>query len=193
VTPIVTNNAEPASTSKYTAKRKYLLFSVFALVSVIFDQWTKVWARRELRPRGSYNPMVVIEGYFDMRYAENPGVAFSMLQDIPGGRIVLTLLAVAAFVLVLFYMRNKTTLQDTRLHVALGLVGGGAVGNLIDRMLYGKVTDFIVWKVGKSEWPAFNIADAALCIGVGLMVLDMFMNRERKAPTKSKPKATTSG
>jgi len=152
-------------------------------------------SRRELRPRGSYNPMVVIDGYFDMRYAENPGVAFSMLQDIPGGRVLLTLLAVAAFVLVLFYMRNKTTLQDTRLHIALGLVGGGAVGNLIDRMLYGKVTDFIVWKVGKSEWPAFNIADAALCIGVGLMILDMFMNRERKAPTKSKPepKATTSG
>jgi signal peptidase II len=191
----VTNTDQPASTSKYTAKRKYLLFSGFALVSVIFDQWTKVWARSELRPRGPHNPKVVLEGYFDMRYAENPGVAFSMLQDMPGGRVVLTLLAVAAFVLVLFYLRKNTTLRDTRLHIALGLVGGGAIGNLIDRMLYGKVTDFIVWKVGKSEWPAFNIADAALCIGVGLMVLDMFMNRERKAPTKSKPepKPTTSG
>jgi signal peptidase II len=187
VTPILTNNAEPAPTTKHTATRKYVLFTVFALVSVIFDQWTKVWARSELRPRGPYNPKVVIEGYFDMRYAENPGVAFSMLQDIPGGRVLLTLLAVAAFVLVLFYLRSKTTLKDTRLHVALGLVGGGAIGNLIDRMVYGKVTDFIVWKVGKSEWPAFNIADAALCIGVGLMVLDMFMNRERNAPSKSKP------
>jgi signal peptidase II len=172
--------------AKYTATRKYTLFTVFALISVIFDQWTKVWARRELRPRGSYNPKVVIEGYFDLRYAENPGVAFSMFQDMPGGRVVLTLLAVAAFVLVLFYLRSKTTLKDTRLHVALGLVGGGAVGNLIDRMLYGKVTDFIVWKVDKAEWPAFNIADAALCIGVGLMVLDMFVNRER-TPSKSKP------
>jgi signal peptidase II len=187
-----TTDATDKAPTKYTAKRKYTLFAVFALVSVIFDQWTKVWARRELRPRGSYNPKVVIEGYFDMRYAENPGVAFSMFQDMPGGRVVLTLLAVAAFVLVLFYLRNKTTLKDTRLHVALGLVGGGAVGNLIDRMLYGKVTDFIVWKVGKSEWPAFNIADAALCIGVGLMVLDMFLNREHK-PSKSKrePKPTT--
>ena len=183
----MTNTDQPAPTTKHTATRKYALFTVFALVSVIFDQWTKVWARRELRPRGPYNPKVVIEGYFDMCYAENPGVAFSMLQDIPGGRILLTLLAVAALVLVLFYLRSKTTLKDTRLHVALGLVGGGAIGNLIDRMVYGKVTDFIVWKVGKSEWPAFNIADAALCIGVGLMVLDMFMNRERNAPSKSKP------
>ena len=189
-----TSPSTSTSASAHTATRKYALFTVFALVSVIFDQWTKVWARRELRPRGSYNPMVVIDGYFDMRYAENPGVAFSMFQDMPGGRIVLTLLAVAAFVLVVFYLRNKTGLKDTRLHVALGLVGGGAIGNLIDRMLYGKVTDFIVWKVGKSEWPAFNIADAALCIGVGLMVLDMFMSRERKTPkSKSEPKATASG
>lgn len=166
-------------------RRKYLLFTIFAVVSLIFDQWTKVWARAALRPRGPYNPKVVIEGYFDMRYAENPGVAFSMLQDIPGGRILLTLLAVAAFVLVLFYLR-KTPLEATRLHVALGLVGGGAVGNLIDRVAYGKVTDFIVWKVGTKEWPAFNIADAALCIGVGLMLLDMFLSRER-GPRKSKP------
>jgi signal peptidase II len=183
--------------TKHTAARKYTLFTVFALVSLIFDQWTKVWARRELRPRGPYNPKVVIEGYFDMRYAENPGVAFSMFQDLPGGRIVLTLLAVAAFVLVVFYLRNKTALKDTRLHIALGLVGGGAVGNLIDRMVYGKVTDFIVWKVDKAEWPAFNIADAALCIGVGLMVLDMFLSRERKPSKSSKskpePKPTATG
>jgi signal peptidase II len=187
-------NATDKAPTKYTATRKYTLFGVFALVSIILDQWTKVWARSALRPRGSYNPKVVIEGYFDLRYAENPGVAFSMFQDMPGGRIVLTLLAVAAFVLVLFYLRNKTTLRDTRLHVALGLVGGGAVGNLIDRMLYGKVTDFIVWKVDKAEWPAFNIADAALCIGVGLMVLDMFLSRERKpAKSKREPKPTATG
>ena len=95
-----------------------------------------------------------------------------MLQDIPGGRVLLTLLAVGAFLLVLYYLR-KTPIDNTRLHIALGLVGGGAIGNLVDRVIYGKVTDFIVWKVGAHEWPAFNIADAALCIGVGLMLLDM--------------------
>jgi signal peptidase II len=52
-------------------------------------------------------------------------------------------------------------------------VGGGAIGNLVDRVMYGRVTDFIVWKYHGHEWPAFNIADAALCIGVGLMLLDM--------------------
>jgi signal peptidase II len=97
-----------------------------------------------------------------------------MLQDIPGGRVLLTLLAVGAFLLVLYYLR-KTPIDNTRLHIALGLVGGGAIGNLVDRVIYGKVTDFVVWKVGVHEWPAFNIADAALCIGVGLMLLDMII------------------
>ena len=168
-----------------SARRKYLLFTIFTIISLVLDQWTKVLARRDLRPRGSYNPKVIIEGWFDLRYAENPGVAFSMLQDIPGGRIWLTILAVGAFVLVLYYLR-KTPLENTRLHIALGLVGGGAIGNLVDRMIFGKVTDFIVWKIvlkndhlwldkGLHEWAAFNIADAALCIGVGLMLLDMII------------------
>jgi signal peptidase II len=187
------------STQTFTARRKYLLFTIFAIVSLVLDQWTKILARQDLRPRGSYNPKVVVEGLFDLRYAENPGVAFSMLQDIPGGRVWLTVLAVGALLLVLYYLR-KTPLENTRLHVALGLVGGGAIGNLVDRVIYGKVTDFIVWKVvlkndfmglhkGVNEWPAFNIADAALCIGVGLMLLDMLIGwwAARKAETGTPP------
>jgi signal peptidase II len=164
------------------ARRKYLLFSIFTVLSLVLDQWSKIAARQDLRPRGPFNPKVIVAGYFDLRYAENPGVAFSMLQDLPGGRVLLTLLAVAAFVLVLFYLR-KTPDTGTRLHIALGLVGGGAIGNLVDRVLYGRVTDFIVWKVGAHEWPAFNVADAALCVGVGLMVLDMFLTRREAPPT----------
>jgi signal peptidase II len=103
-----------------------------------------------------------------------------MLQQLPGGRLVLTLLAVGAFALVVAYLR-KTDARATRLHVALGLVGGGAIGNLIDRVMFGRVTDFIVWHVRDHEWPAFNVADAALCIGVGLMVLDMILTRPAAA------------
>jgi signal peptidase II len=152
-------------------RRKYLLFSVFTVVSLVLDQWTKVMARDVLRPRGPFNPKVVIQGFFDLRYAENPGVAFSMLTDLPGGRILLTLLALVALVVVIAYLR-KTPTEATRVHIALGLVGGGAIGNLVDRVMYGKVTDFIVWKKGIHEWPAFNVADAALCVGVGLILLD---------------------
>ncbi|HEY2901610.1 MAG TPA: signal peptidase II [Polyangia bacterium] len=158
--------------------RKYLWFGIFAAISIGLDQWTKQLARTTLKPLGPYRPKVVIDGFFNLRYSENPGVAFGMLQSMPGGRLLLTLMAVAAFALVLAYLR-KIPGEATRLHIALGLVGGGAVGNLIDRALYGRVTDFIVWHVKQHEWPAFNIADAALVIGVGLMVLDMFGNKPR--------------
>jgi signal peptidase II len=163
-------------------RRKYVLFSVFTVVSLLLDQWTKVMARDVLRPRGPFNPKVVIQGFFDLRYAENPGVAFSMFQDLPGGRVLLTLLAVVALVVVIAYLR-KTPIEATRVHIALGLVGGGAIGNLVDRVMYGKVTDFIVWKKGIHEWPAFNIADAALCVGVGLILLDWIIaSRSERAP-----------
>ena len=171
-----------------SVRRKYALFTIFTVISLVLDQWTKVMARNSLRALGPYRPKVVIDGLFDLRYAENPGVAFSMLQDIPGGRIWLTVLAVAAFLLVIYYLR-KTPVENTRLHVALGLVGGGAIGNLVDRVMYGKVTDFIVWKYHVHEWPAFNIADAALCIGVGLMLLDMVIGwrAQRRTQTGAPP------
>ena len=160
--------------------RKYVLFGAFLALSLGLDQWTKALARTALRPLDPYRPKVVIDGFFNLRYSENPGVAFGMLQQMPGGRLVLTLLAVLAFVLVLTYLR-KTEPEATRLHVALGLVGGGALGNVIDRIAYGRVTDFIVWHVKQHEWPAFNVADAALCVGVALMVLDMLLSRPAPA------------
>jgi signal peptidase II len=167
-------------------KKKYTLFGLCALLSIGLDQWTKVLARAHLKPPPYMGPRVVkvIDGFFNLRYSENTGVAFGMLQEMPGGRLLLTLLAVVAFVLVLSYLR-KTDPRATRLHVALGLVGGGAVGNLVDRVMFGRVTDFIVWHVGEHEWPAFNVADAALCVGVGLMVLDMIRARPAAAPRSS--------
>ena len=82
------------------------------------------------------------------------------------------LAALLAFALVIYYL-YKTDAHHVRMQVALGLVGGGAIGNLIDRILHGRVTDFIVWHYKHHEWPAFNIADAALVVGVGLMAIDM--------------------
>jgi signal peptidase II len=157
-------------------RRKYLLFWVAAALSFILDQGTKILVRKDLRPLGPFNPKVIVAGYFDLRYAENPDGAFRMFQDMSSARMILTGLAVAAFVLVLYQLR-KTLVRSPRRYVALGLVGGGAIGNLVDRVLYGKVTDFIIWKVGAHEWPAFNVADAALCVGVALTVLDLFLTR----------------
>jgi signal peptidase II len=162
--------------------RKYVLFGVLAALSIVLDQWTKALARGALKPLG-YGGKTVINNIFVLRYSENTGVAFGMLQTIPGGRILLTVVALAAFLLVLHYLR-KTPVDHRRLHVALGLVGGGAIGNLIDRIAFGSVTDFLVFDLGFwpfHPWPAFNIADAALVIGVGLMAIDMFRSQKPAA------------
>ncbi len=162
-------------------RRKYTVFAVFGIVTVVLDQWTKILAREVLKPLGPFQTKTVIDGFFDLRYSENTGVAFGMLQQMPGGRVVLTLVAAAAFVVVLHYLR-RTEVDQTRLHVALGLVGGGAIGNLIDRIAFGRVSDFIVWHIKRHEWPAFNIADAALVVGVILLAIDMIPRRREAKP-----------
>jgi signal peptidase II len=172
--------SEAEAANAPSGRKKFLLFGFFAVFSIVADQWTKVLARQALKGLDPRSPRVVIDGFFNLRYSENSGVAFGMLQQMAGGRIFLTVMAVGAFALVVYYL-HRTPAYATRLHVALGLIGGGAIGNLIDRVQYGKVTDFIVWHYKQHEWPAFNIADAALCIGVGLMVLDMILTRPETA------------
>jgi signal peptidase II len=173
-------------------RRKYLIFGILAVLTIALDQWTKLLARDALIPLG-YAGRKVIDGYFLLRYSENTGVAFGMLQNLPGGRIILAVIACLALALVLYYLR-RTEASHTRLQVALGLVGGGAIGNLTDRILHGGVTDFLVFNLGFwpfNPWPAFNIADAALVVGVFLMALDMA--RPQKTAAADAPAAPTPG
>ena len=164
-------------------RRKYLLFAALAAVTVILDQWTKALAREHIKPLG-YTGKTIIERYFVLRYSENTGVAFGMMQTLPGGRVILTIIALAALAQVIYYLR-RTENDQRRLQAALGLVGGGAIGNLMDRIAHGGVTDFLVFDLGFwpfNPWPAFNIADAALVVGVGLMALDMGRQPKTEAP-----------
>jgi len=163
-------------TQPETTKLRNILFTVAGVVSIVLDQWTKVLARTHLKTMAPWRAKVIVPNYFDLRYSENTGVAFGMGQTLPGGRVILTLVAVMALSLVGYYLKRSGNRQY-RLHLALGLVGGGAIGNLIDRIAFGRVTDFIVWKVGQHEWPAFNVADAALVVGVALMAIDMLFDK----------------
>jgi signal peptidase II len=172
---------EPTST-----KVRNILFGVAGLVSIVLDQWTKILARTHLKSLSPWRPKVIVPNYFDLRYSENTGVAFGMGQTMPGGRIILTIIAMGALSLVGYYL-IKSSPKQHRLHLALGLVGGGAIGNLIDRIAFGRVTDFIVWHVGAHEWPAFNVADAALVVGVALMAIDMLFDKRGHATTTSPP------
>jgi signal peptidase II len=162
-----------------SSKRKYVIFAILGSLIIALDQWTKVMAREALK--GGVQK-TVIDGFFDLRFSENTGVAFGLLQNMPGGKWVLTGVAILALGLVIYYL-HQTLANQLRVHVALGLIGGGAIGNLIDRVAYGRVTDFIVWRYKQHEWPAFNIADAALVVGVALMMIDM-IRAPREAPAQ---------
>src|SRR5579883_274498 len=149
--------------------RKYVVFSVVFLVSLIADQATKWWARASLAPL--YRPIVVIQGYFDLQYSENTGAAFGLFRGLSHGREMLFVVGTIALVVIITFLRR---VRPDRLRIAaeLGLIAGGAVGNILDRVLYGKVSDFIVWKYHGHVWPTFNIADAALVVGVIALLLD---------------------
>lgn len=170
-------------TAKPSQLPKLVRFTIPAVLSLVIDQASKQWARAALGPEGSGRVKSVIGKALSFHYAENPGIAFSMLRDLSGGRFVLAALAVVALVMVLRYLRS-TDVTQSRLHVALGLIAGGAIGNLIDRLIYARVVDFIlvdvdVWPL--NPWPVFNVADIVLVVGVGLIALDMLMARRAGA------------
>jgi signal peptidase II len=143
------------------SRRRALMFAVIFIITAGIDQGTKAWART-LEP-GRH---AVIHGYWDWEPAQNPGMAFSL---VPGGTGVLALIAAGALVAV--GIAAARTPPEQRLRLAgLALVAGGAIGNLIDRVRLGSVTDFVRWHVHEHLWPIFNVADAALLIGVVLLL-----------------------
>lgn len=157
--------------------RRWKIFLLVAPITCVLDQLTKVWARASLphaKVKGGIvgEPVVVIQNFFDWRLSENPGSAFGMFGQTAGSRIFLSIIGIVALAAIIWMLR-KAKEDQTRLIWALGLVAGGAVGNLIDRVAFGVVTDFIVWKYHSHEWPTFNVADIALVVGVGLLFIDI--------------------
>jgi signal peptidase II len=147
---------------------KYRWFTSVFVVALGLDQLTKMWARHALKPIFP-DVITVIRGFFELRYSENPGAAFGLFRSIPGSRYLLFVAGLGACFLVAQYLR-KAAPETRRIAAELGLLAGG-LGNLIDRVAFGRVTDFVVWKAGGYEWPTFNLADAWLVVGViGLLI-----------------------
>ncbi len=164
--------------------KKYQLFIFAFLLSLGLDQASKMWARGALKPIYPQT-MSVVTGFFEMRYSENPGSAFSLFRGVAGARYLLLIVGVGALGVVAYYLRRAEN-DMGRVGAELGLLAGGAIGNMVDRAMYGKVTDFIVWKYGAHEWPTFNIADAALVIGVIGLALDTWPEKPAPESTSSK-------
>ncbi len=167
--------------------RKILIWKMAYLIAagalVLLDQASKAWAARRLRLGDqSYE---VIKGFLNFDYAENTGVAFSQLQNGgDSGRFALSALAfIAAAAVLYFFWRTKRS--DDRILGACALLLAGIVGNLTDRLRLGFVIDFIDVQFGGWHYPTFNVADAAICVGAGLLLLDMFLNRNKKTQTEN--------
>jgi signal peptidase II len=161
---------------------KRLQYLIIPAVVIILDLWTKalVLARIDL-----HEAIQVIPNFFQLVHVRNTGAAFGIGANarselVP---ILLNVGAIAVFCVVVVYaLRSAVT--DRVLQVGLHLILGGAIGNLIDRFRFGYVVDFLdvyaVWGGREHHWPAFNVADSAICIGIVLLFLDM-----RKKPEET--------
>lgn len=147
---------------------RWVHFGVWAVASFASDLGTKLWARKSLALHEP--PRTLIEGFWDWQLSENEGSAFGMFRNIPGSRHFLTVVGFIALAVVVGYVRKINDSQRA-LAAALGMVAGGAVGNILDRLIFGKVTDFVLWHYHEHRWPTFNVADAWLVAGVILLLL----------------------
>jgi len=146
------------------------------------DQVTKAWAVRRLR---FSEPMSVIDGFLNFAYAQNTGVAFSMLDSHGDtGRWGLSIVAGIAGVLVLYFFW-RTPRSDDRILGALTLLLAGIAGNVVDRVRLGFVVDFIDVQFGSWHYPTFNVADTLIVVGAILMIIDVFFTKKAAAAAKA--------
>jgi signal peptidase II len=146
-------------------------FAVAATLALTFDQLTKMWARHTLRPIYP-DVKTVIHGIWEFRYSENPGAAFGLFRDWPIMQWLFAAVGLAVVVGAVLYLMRAELKHPLRAAAEMGLIAGGAVGNMIDRLVFHRVTDFVVWKWHGHEWDTFNVADAALVVGIILLIID---------------------
>ena len=181
-------DASPESSALPYAGASYRLLALVTVLSAASDLVTKWWAKARLsgfEPRGGgAKHVTVIPNHLDFIYAQNPGGAWSFLRGLPEyiRRPFFLFISAAAIVFIVSIYRRVRP-DQTAMKWGLPLALGGAIGNLVDRIRYGYVIDFIDVYVtrGQNEhhWPTFNVADIWICVGVALMAFDMFAASRR--------------
>ena len=154
-----------------------------AVVVVIIDQLTKLWIISNFALHEQQN---VIPGLFDLVYVTNTGAAFGVLAGSKSWLRQVFFVGVVTVALVVIVCAYGYLKKQGRIFTyALGLIGGGAIGNLIDRLRFGSVVDFLDFYLGSHHWPAFNVADSAISVGVGLFMLGTLLQHlEEKKKTR---------
>jgi signal peptidase II len=153
--------------------RKYLF--LIALLVLTLDRYTKWLIAHRLTMHDS---ITVIPGFFRIIHAENPGAAFGIFADSPAQwKIALLILFSILALLIVSALLWKASHTMTSTGIGLALILGGAIGNLWDRIVSHRVVDFLLFYVGRYEWPAFNVADSAIVVGAGLLVLEILFQK----------------
>jgi signal peptidase II len=162
---------------------KRIHFLILSAVIIVLDVWTKwlVVKRIDL-----HEAIPVIPDFFQLVHVRNTGAAFGIGANASSKLVPLLLNAgaiVVFCVVVVYALRSAIT--DRVLQTGLHLILGGAIGNLVDRFRFGYVVDFLDVYIGTHHWPAFNVADSAICIGIGLLFLDMKKRPETEAAAET--------
>lgn len=161
--------------------RKYHF--LIALAVLALDRLTKWTIARRL---SLHDSIPVIPGFFKIIHTENPGAAFGMFADSPAPwkTALLILFSLVALVVVSTLLwKNSHTLTSTG--IGLSLILGGAVGNLWDRIVSHQVVDFLLFYVGRHEWPAFNVADSSIVVGACLLVFEILFAKSHAVQPRS--------
>jgi signal peptidase II len=203
----------------HAMSKKYAFLLLVALAVVGLDQWTKFVVLEKLTtafdaggskvgiflgaaPSPGYDgyhfrpkeQVVLSDSYFRLRYAENPGAAFGLFRSVPDHLRgpLFHLVSIGAVILIAYYVSKlRGTKDELWAKWGLPLVLGGAVGNYVDRLARGFVIDFLEahW-LEKAYWPAFNVADTAIVVGVGLLLVDSFVRKEDANGTLARRETT---
>jgi signal peptidase II len=152
-----------------------VVYVVIALVVVVLDRWTKQLVAQRIP---LYRNIQIIPGFFRLTHTENTGAAFSLFADSTGpwktGLLIAFSVAALIVVSVLLWKNHHTHVATG---VGLSLIMGGALGNLWDRVVRGRVIDFLLFYVKRYQWPVFNLADSAIVVGAGLLVLEILFHK----------------
>jgi signal peptidase II len=168
-TGVPTPESTPAALSRWRRLQAYQVFWCVAPLVLLLDQLSKLWLASRV-PFGTYGEpgaIRVIRNFFYIVHVGNTGAAWSMFS----GRSVLLAVLAAATLVAIFVWRKALGLRDRIGQICFGLLCGGITGNLVDRLQHGYVIDFIDLHFGSYVYPTFNIADAGICIGVGLYLI----------------------
>ncbi|NDF14794.1 signal peptidase II [bacterium] len=160
---------------------KAAFFFLSILLIIVTDQWTKLMVLAHFEYGES---LVMVRDFFSLTYVRNTGAAFGFLANSnPTFRVPFFLVVPIVAMVVLGFLYRDLPRSSKWRSMALGLVSGGALGNLIDRVRLGYVVDFLDFHYRNQYYfPAFNVADSAICVGVGILLLSTFSNKESDAP-----------